>query len=300
MSTTIDTAAANQAHKARQLMASSIKTSYDPIVDIDWTAPLPEGKWFVAERFCTLAGTPLWDSLTLDQKILCSREELASSIALGVWTEHMLLQLVSRYVYDRDVSSPEVQFALTEVADECRHMIMFAKVVEASGSEIYPTPWRTRESGRLLKTAAPVTALWALILLTEEIFERIQRELARDESVQPLVRAMSRIHVVEEARHIGFARAELERVVPQLTRLQRSALRTMLAIAIKTFVSETFNPRMYQRAGLDPRLARKVALANPNNRDTFKWAAQRITNHYRDIGLIGGRSETIWKQVGFL
>jgi hypothetical protein len=300
MTTTTDTAAAQQARKAQKLMASSVKTSYDPIVDIDWTASLAGDKWFVSERFCTLAGTPLWDSLTLDQKILCSREELASAIAMGVWTEHMLLHMVSRYIYDRDVSTPEVQFALTEVADECRHMIMFAKVVEAAGTVVYPTPWRTRESGRLLKTAAPVTALWALILLTEEIFERIQRELAGDESVQPLVRAMSRIHVVEEARHIGFARAELDRVVPQLTRPQRSALRTMLAIAVTTFASETFNPHVYRRAGLDPRLARKAALGNPDNRDTFRWAAQRITDYYRDIGLIGGRSEAMWKRAGFL
>lgn len=289
-----------QTRKAQQLMTSSIRTSYDPIVDIDWSAPNEADKWFLSERFCSLVGTDLWESFTLEQKILISREELASSIALGVWTEHMLLQMVSRYIYDRDVATPEVQFALTEVADECRHMIMFAKVVEATGAQTYPTPWRTRESGRLLKTMAPVTALWALILMTEEIFERIQREMARDESVQPVVRAMSRIHVVEEARHIGFARAELERVVPRMSKPQRSALRLMLALAVQTFAQETFNPLMYQRAGLNPKQAVRVAKNNPANRETFKWAAGRITEHYKEIGLIGGSSVAIWKRAGFL
>jgi hypothetical protein len=54
MTTTIDTAAVNQARKAKQLIASSVNTSYDPLVNIDWAAPLEEDKWFVSERFCTL------------------------------------------------------------------------------------------------------------------------------------------------------------------------------------------------------------------------------------------------------
>jgi hypothetical protein len=292
--------ASKQTTKAGQLLLASADHSYDPNVDIDWDAPLEDDKLFISERFCTLAGTDLWNSLTRAQQIVCSREEMASSIAVGVWTEQMLLHLVSRYVYDRDVSTPEVQFAVTEVADECRHMIMFSKAVVSMGSTIYQVPWRLRESGRILKTAAPLTAIWALILLIEEIFQRVQRQLARDETVQPLIRAMSRIHVVEEARHISFARAELERSVPRLTKLTLSSLRMMLAVAVHSLSTDLFNPVMYRRAGLDPLVARRVAMRNPRNRETFKWAAERVTDHYRSLGLIGGSSSAMWKKAGFL
>lgn len=286
--------------KIRQLLTASTEHSYDPYVDIDWAAPLDPDKLFISERFCTLAGTDLWNSLTRAQQIVCSREEMASSIAVGVWIEQVLLQLVSRYIYDRDVSTPEVHFAVTEVADECRHMIMFSKAVVSMGSTVYQVPWRVRESGRILKTVGPLTALWALVLLIEEIFQRVQRHLARDETVQPLIRAMSRIHVVEEARHISFARAELERAVPRLTKLQLSSLRTMLAVAMRALSTELFNPVMYRRAGLDPVVARRVAMDNPRNRDTFKWTAERIIDYYRSLGLIGGASSTMWRKAGFL
>lgn len=286
--------------KARRLLASAADHSYDPYVDIDWEAPLHDDKLFVSERFCTLAGTDIWNSLTRRQKIICSREELASSIAFGVWTEHVLLHLVSRYIYDRDVSTPEVQFAVTEVADECRHMIMFAKAIAAMGTTVYQVPWRVRESGRILKTAAPLTAIWSLILLIEEIFQRVQRQLAGDEEVQPIVRATARIHVVEEARHISFARAELEKTVPTLTKPQLSSLRTMLAVAVRSLSDGMFNPTMYRRSGLDPRAARRAAMTNPRNRETFKWAAERITGYYQSIGLIGGASSALWKKAGFL
>ncbi len=291
---------ARQNRKASQLLVASARRSFDPRVDIDWDTPLEPGKWFVPEERCTLYGTERWASLTLDQRLACSREELASSIAIGVWTEYMLLQMVARYAYGRDITSPAVQFALTEVGDEVRHMAMFARTIEKIGCQAYPIPWKTRESGRLLKSCAPVEALWALLLLTEEVFECVQREMAADESVQPLVRSMCRIHIFEEARHIGFARTELERFAPRLSASRRSALRLMLAMTVKTFADEVFNPLMYARAGLDHKEARREGMANPHNRETFKWAAQHITDYYQSIGLIGGSSARIWKQAGFL
>lgn len=299
MTIDIPAATARQTKKARQLLLSSARTAYDPEVDIDWGAPLVEGKWFVPEHRCSLYGTPTWDRLSLEKRLAISREELAASIALGVWTEQMLLQLVARYVYDRDLATPEVQFALTEIADEVRHMIMFANVVSSIGATTYPTPWRIRESGRLMKSTFPVQALWALVLLTEEIFDRVQREMAADESVQPVVRAMSRIHVVEEARHISFAKAELDTFVPSLDPARRSALRTMLALAVKTFTLDLHTPEMYRRAGINPDAVR-IARSNPANRETFAWAGTRIVEHYREIGLIGGASERIWRSAGFL
>lgn len=293
-------AISKQAKKARSLLVASAKKSYNPRIDIDWDAPLEPGKWFLTEKRCSLYGTDLWNSLSMEQKLICSREELAASFALGVWTEFMLLQMVARYVYDREITSPQVQYALTESADEVRHMIMFSDLTEKMGANVYKIPFRTRESGRLLKFLAPVPWLWALLMLTEKIFDKFQREMAADESVQPVVRSMSRIHVVEEARHISFAQSELEVFLPKISKAQRFALQMVLALTVKTLSTEVFNPEMYRRAGLDPKVARRTALNNPNNAATFKWAAEEIAPYYQSIGLIDGLSEKIWKQAGFL
>lgn len=296
----LDAALGQQAKKASQLLAASAKKSYNPLVDIDWAAPLEPGKWFLPEKRCSLYGTELWDSLSLEQKLVCSREELAASFALGVWTEFLLLQMVSRYVYDRDITSPQVKYALTEAADETRHMIMFADLTEKMGAKSYKIPFRTRESGRLLKFAAPLPWLWALLMLTEKVFDKFQREMAADDTVQPVVRAMSRIHVVEEARHISFAQTELELLLPKISKVERFALQMVLALTVKTLSTEVFNPEMYKRAGIDPKAARRAAMRNPNNKATFKWAGEEIGKYYQSIGLIEGLSLKIWKQAGFL
>ena len=64
---------------------------------------------------------------------------------------------------------------------------------------------------RLYKATARGPALFAPVLVAEEITDRLQRETVNDETVHPLVRMVNRIHVVEEARHVRFAREEVAR-----------------------------------------------------------------------------------------
>ncbi|SDO18467.1 AurF N-oxygenase family protein [Actinacidiphila guanduensis] len=291
---------ARQTKKAAQLLIASAKHSYDPRVDIDWDQPLEDGKWFLPEKRISIYGTDLYASLTQEQKLLLSREELGSSLAAGVWTEHILMHLVSRYAYKRDISSPQVQFAITEVADEVRHMIMFARLAEKIGIDFYPVSPKTHRNGLLLKTFAPVPALWAMILLTEEFFDRFQREQANDETVQPVVRAVARIHVVEEARHISFARTELERFVPTLSKRKLEMLRNFLASVVKTIRHDRYNPLMYERAGIDPKEAVAAGRSNPIAKANGAYGAERIAPYYQSIGLIGGKSEKVWAEAGWL
>jgi len=42
---------------AERLLRSSAARSYDPEVDIDWAAPLPEGKYYLPEHRVSLYGT---------------------------------------------------------------------------------------------------------------------------------------------------------------------------------------------------------------------------------------------------
>jgi hypothetical protein len=289
-----------QATQAVQLLKMSARNSFDPKVAIDWNAPLEEGKWFVPEHRCTLYGTSLWDSLSEEQRINVSREELASNLTLGVWTEWMLLEAVARYSYDGDITTPAAQFAMTESADEVRHMIMFADMINKMGCKWYPVPPRTRISGRFLKALAPVPWLWAQLMMTEQLFDRFQREMVEDETLQPIIREMCRIHVVEEARHITFAQTEIEKFAASASKTQRYLVRLLLAMTVETLAHEVFNPEMYRRAGLDPKAARKAAIENPNNRASFKWAAEEIAEYYKSIGLIGGSAEKRWVAAGFL
>ena len=62
---------------------------------------------------------------------------------------------------------------------------------------------------RLVAPTGP--SMWAGTLVAEELLDRLQREGMADERLQPLTRMVARIHVIEEARHVRFAREELVR-----------------------------------------------------------------------------------------
>jgi hypothetical protein len=139
-----------------------------------------------------------------------------------------------------------------------------------------------------------------MLLLTEEFFDRFQREQAADETVQPVVRAVARIHVVEEARHISWGRTELERVVPSLDKKRLELLRHFLAGIVTSIRRDRYNPLMYERAGLDPEAAVRAGRANSRGRVNAAYGAARIAPYYQSIGLIGGRSERAWRAAGWL
>ena len=52
-----------------RLLGSAAKNFYDPAVDIDGTAPVPEGLYGLSSERSTLYGTPLWDRPSEDRRM---------------------------------------------------------------------------------------------------------------------------------------------------------------------------------------------------------------------------------------
>jgi hypothetical protein len=279
-----------------RLLRSSAKQSYDPEVDLDWDAPLVDGLWFMQPERLSLYGTPLWDAMSEEQRIELSRHEVASISSVGLWFELILMQMMVRDLYDADPTSSRMHYALTEVADECRHSTMFGKAIEKVGVPAYGPQPRIHRLGRLMKTIGVGVSAYASILVAEEILDRWQRELMKDERVQPLVRMVSRIHVLEEARHMTFARDEVESMLPGLSRAQLVWHQAMLAQTSFMVARALVNPQVYDAVGLDPRAARRAALTNPHYRETLVWMGEKVVGYLDGLGLVPGHQRALWKR----
>jgi hypothetical protein len=282
---------------AARLLRSSLDHSYDPHIDIAWDAPLADGLWGIPQHRSSLYGTELWAGLTEDQRRTLTIHEVSSVARIGLWFEMILMQMLLRYAYDRDPRSGHVQYALTEIADECRHSIMFAKMTERYGVPDYRPTRLTHELGRLFKTVATGPAMFAGTLFVEEILDQFQREAMRDETVQPLTRMVNRIHVTEEARHVRYAREELLRIMPH-TNLAERALAQYLAARIAFVVARNLiHPDVYAAVGIDPRTGRRAALANPHWQDSLRWSARKLVPFLREQRVIGGPAEILWRKA---
>ncbi|MFG3557165.1 diiron oxygenase [Micromonospora sp. NPDC047557] len=285
---------------AERLLTSSLRTSYDPVVEIDWDAPHTPGAYWLPPHRSSLYGTALWSGLREEQRVELTKHEVASTASAGLWFETILMQMLIRHYYDADPTSPRAQYALTEVADECRHSIMFGRLIEAMGCPVYRADPFDHLLGRFLKATASGPRMYAAILVAEEILDAFQREIMADESLQPLIRMVSRIHVVEEARHVRFARDELARQVAAAGPVGMAYARLLVGRAAHSIANRLVHPDAYAAVGIPPAVGRAAARANPYWQATLRWSAARVHDHLAGVGLVGGPGRLLWARAGLI
>ncbi|WP_017615027.1 AurF N-oxygenase family protein [Nocardiopsis salina] len=284
---------------AKRLLRGSAKASYDPLIEIDWDAPL-EDKWGMRPERVSIHGTHLWDRLTEDEQRRLSRLEFASIMTTGIWFETILMQMLVRHAYHNDPTTQHVQYAYTEIADECRHTVMFARAVEKLGWHTHKLDPLAFHLGRLCRIGAHGPLIFGGALFVEEILDRLQREVVKDESVEPLVRATSRIHVVEEARHMRYAREEFARDWQNRGPIDRAYSRIALGVIAYFSATRLINPKVYAEVGLDPREAARAARHNAGYVRSKTDLAAKVVGTLSTAGAISGLGAYFWRRAGLL
>src|SRR5689334_3212643 len=280
---------------AERLLKSSARQSYDPEVDIDWNAPIDPTLWGMQPERTSLYGTELWDTLTQEQRIILSQHEVASVASVGLWFELLLMQMMLRDLYDDDPTGAHMHYALTGVADECRHSTMFGKSIAHFGIPAYGPPQKIHRLGRLFNHVVRGPSAYASILVAEELLDTWQRELMKDERVQPVVRMTARIHVLEEARHMAFAREEIARQMEGVSGPRLVLQQTLTAQTCVMVARSLVNPEVYRSVGIDPRVGRRTALGNPHYRETMRWMGEKPLAFLREQDLCPPSQEKAWR-----
>jgi hypothetical protein len=285
---------------SERLLKGSVKKSYEPVVDIDWDAPLDPDKFYLPPRVVSLYGTDIWNAMGRAQQIELSRQEFVNTLSAGIWFENMLNQSLLRDILHKDPTAHATHYSLTELGDETRHMVMFGKAIERVGAR----PVQPRRYQRMVINALPLafrgSLLWMAALIGEEIFDSLQRQMMDDTELQPMVQRLMRIHVTEEARHIQFARDGLRKRAGEMPRLNRLLVANINGIGGWFFRYLFTNPVPYNRAGLDGREARRVARANPNYHEVQRAGFAPLASFLTEVGLMGPIARRLWKRTKFL
>ncbi|NMO89051.1 diiron oxygenase [Actinomycetospora sp. TBRC 11914] len=284
-------------HGAARLLTASARHTLDPDLEVDWAAPVDPWGWAVPPERVSLYGTGLWDDLDDDARRTLARHEAASLLSVGLWFEVLLMQMLTRYAYDLDLRRPHAQYALTEVGDETRHSVMFARTVDALGCPDYRPHGRLHRVGGWYGHLGAGASMFASVLVAEEATDRLQRESMHDDRVLPLMRSVARVHVVEEARHVRFAREELARLVPTLSPAALEKERWLTALVGTEVVNSLWQARIYRSVGLSGRVGRAAARANPHHRATKRFMLEKVLAFLAEVGMVGGPSERLWRRA---
>ena len=285
---------------SERLLKGSVKKSYAPLVDIDWDAPLDPDKFYLPPKTVSLYGTAMWDEMTRAQRIELSRQELVNTLSAGIWFENILNQALLRKLMHTDPTSRASHYALTELGDETRHMVMFGKAIERVGAK----PVRPRLYHRVIINTLPLffrgSVLWVAALIGEEIFDSLQRQMMDDLELQPIIQRLMRIHVTEEARHIQFARDGLRKRAPRMRRPEKWFVANVNGLGGWFFRYLFTNPVPYARTGLDARRARIAARKSPHRHEVQVAGFAPLAEFLTEVGLLGPIARRGWARSKFL
>ncbi len=285
---------------ADRLIGGSMRRSYNSAIDIDWDAPQDPDLFYLPPETISLYGTPLWEQMTHAQRVELSRQEAANMLSRAVWFENTLNQGLLRAMLYQDPTSRNVHYALTEIGDETRHMIMFGRTVSAIGARPYRLSKLEAWTVQRLPSLYKGLLLWGAALCGEELLDDLQRKYARHPDLQPIMQQVMRIHVAEEARHIRYAREGVLRRLAHSRWYERRLARELNGIAAFVLRRIFYDKEVYRRCGLDVGEAMRQARANEPVNAIRRESFRGLYEFFEDIGMMGRFSRRMWRRYGFL
>lgn len=301
---------------ADRLNEATVKKHFHPIEDLDWSVPLDlESPYrYLPEKFISLRGTVLYDQMSEREKKLLSFYESVSYFSTGIWLENMLMYGFLYKLYAMDYANPDVRYMLHEIGEEANHSIMFHEYVRKAGVGYAPARWWNRALGRFGSRQIPSVNMYLFfigILAGEEPPDHVAKAAREDDRVHPLVRRITEIHSIEEARHIAYAREFLGKRFCEANALQRLHARFAAPISVRVIVGEFFTPRWptgYDQAPdhlkFSPALKRAIDRVrrekNPVKQELFRDSVRRVVGFFEQIGIIDEKTRPHWRRWGLL
>lgn len=280
---------------AQRLLRSTADRAYDGELDIDWDAEIAPDKKWIADHRQTLYGSRLWNKLSEEQRNTLGKHEMVAILSYGIFAEVMLSTMLLRTVIEsNELVDDHSRYALAEVAEETRHSTMFGRAINKAGVAPYKMPkavgvnLMTRMAGFIPRGPAVLAGT----LLIEEVLDRLQREMMNDADLQPHMRQLMKIHVLEEARHITYAREELVRAIQDRGRVSNAFHRGLFAFQHLMLQPMIVNPGVYRSVGIHPLRGFLAAFTSDHYRENAIFVSEPLLRFLYDVGMIKGRFTT--------
>jgi hypothetical protein len=283
------------AARSHQLVAASEKTTLDPFVDVDWSVAIDDSAFHLPPEVLPLYGTHTWHRMTAAERIEYSRHETAALCGAGIWFENVLMRAVLRHLAEMPVTDPAHRYLLVEVADECRHSTMFGEFIRRAGTPAYGPALASLDVDDLPGRRA---MSYLLILAVEELLDYINRRTMRDENLHPVSRQIARLHVLEEARHVSFAKTYLAELWPQLDDTEREAIANASPALVAAVADLSVDPAVYECLGIAD--GESEARANPHHRAVIVAGLSKLTGFLADLGVIDDERRSTWSALGLV
>ena len=282
----------------QHLIDASHRKSFDPYTEIDWSVPFDYSHFYMPQDMVSLYGTTLWDQMTREQRVKLSMHEACSAFATSIWFENQLSFKLMDYLIDVSPLDPHFNWMQIEVADECRHSMMFGEAIKRCA-----VPWyKPRFSSLITFFTKYLTSRVAMMISTlaaEDVTGYLNRRTAQDPECHPVMREMSKIHILEEARHRGYAHQYLKQNWPHIGKFRRSMARRYGLLSTQTIIWQLVHPDIYHNLGLPPE-ALKMAKNNPHRARIRREMSAELVEFLTEVDIVDERVALKWRAAGLM
>jgi hypothetical protein len=232
---------------------------------------------------------PEFDALAPDVRQRLSQYEFVNVMHCGLWLEGIFLQRMSRRLWP-GMPREEHEYLLHELREEAGHSLMFLRAIEAGGLSLPDGSWRAPRVASALGRFAPAGSglFWLAMMIGEDVSDKFNRYVrSQSDAINPAVRQICALHVVDEARHISAARRKLESALAGAGVMRRQLLSAAARLLLWQMARAFYFPpaRFYVLAGLGSESDwRRAALRNSARR---QFVAERLAPTVRALESCG-------------
>jgi hypothetical protein len=230
---------------------------------IPWEEDLIAGHHYLGSSLISIEGLPVYDTLSVAQKLELSRHEVVQSMYAYAWSEGVFCLFMNRYILSLSPDDIEYRFLLRELIEEFRHQEMFSMAITRLNGK--PVKLSRIQNFMGLFTAKYFSAdtVFMVSLTLELIADMYGEYIRKDEKAYHVLQKVSQLHNIEEARHILFTKNLLKRYIQKSGFLRRSWYSVAIVINIFFFQKIYVKEEIFERIGLtDSKKVYRMAYAN--------------------------------------
>jgi hypothetical protein len=175
---------------------------------------------------------------------------------------------------------------------------MFGELIRQAGTPAYQVPAILRRLGKLMKAWTNGPEAYIAMLAAEELLDVSNRATMKDERVHPTSRRIAKIHVLEEARHVSFAKAYAAETWPTLSRFRRLVTAVRIPFVVRAIADATVNPAVYEELGIED--GARQARQSPHHRQRLVSDLEKLTGFLDELGVINRFTRPVWRALGLV
>jgi hypothetical protein len=237
-----------------------------PETFVPWHTQFTDGQIYLPESLVSLAGLPIYDTLTPWQKQELGRHEVVQAMYSYCWSEGLFCVFMNRYILNRKPEDLERQFLIRELIEEYRHQEMFAQTIENLKGEPIAIGWFQKIVAGFTAKFMPDSVLFLSCIAIEMMADQYGEAIRKHPSSYPVLRKVSQLHNIEEARHILYTQAVLKRYT-EGAGVIRSTFFSLLVLG---------NMRFFQSIYVRSEIYERIGLAHP------KRVRRQVFGHYQE------------------